>query len=428
MRRNMRITWKFLQKFSLERTRSLLMSTRPIHVLDDNVVKMSTISPPPECLFKPMNFPHKVLMGPGPSNCPPRVLGANALPLLGHLHPEFTLIMDEVKAGIKYIFQTNNEWTVCVSGSGHAAMETACLNLLEPGDTALVGINGLWGERFADMVDRQGIDVKKLQRPMGEVFTHDEIEEALKKHKPALLFLTHGESSGSTLQPLEGVGTLCHKYNCLLLVDSVAACGGVPMFMDKWGIDCLYTGAQKVLSSPPGASPISFSERAKEKIKKRATRVRSFNFDMNHLANYWGCDGEARRYHHTGPISNIYAIREGLARLAEQGLEESWKMHKQCAELLHEGLEKIGLELLVKNKSIRNPCVTAVKVPDGVDWKAVTEYAMKTYRVEIAGGLGALAGKIWRIGVMGYNCTPDNIRLVLRALEEGLKMTGYSKL
>ncbi|KAL3861332.1 hypothetical protein ACJMK2_007368 [Sinanodonta woodiana] len=389
---------------------------------------MAKVSPPPECLFKPMNFPQKVLMGPGPSNCPPRVLAASALPMLGPTHPEFTLIMDEVKAGIKYIFQTNNEWTVCVTGSGHAAMETACLNLLEPGDTALVGINGLWGERFAEMVHRQGIDVKTLHRPTGEVFTFEEIEEALKKHKPTLLSLTHGESTGGTLQPLEGIGSLCHKYNCLLLVDSIASCGGVPLFMDLWGIDCLYTGAQKVLSAPSGASPISFSKRAKEKVKKRLTEVRSLYFDMNHLANYWGCDGEARRYHHTGPTSCIYAIRESLAVLAEQGLEESWKKHKHCAELLYEGLEKIGLELLVKDKSIRNPCVTVVKVPDGVDWKSVIEYTRKTYRVEIGSGLGVLVGKVWRIGLMGYNCTPDNVRLVLRVLEEALRVTRTARL
>lgn len=382
---------------------------------------MSTISPPPASLLKSMSFPQKLLMGPGPSNAPPRVLNASALPLLGHLHTEFIQIMDEVKEGIQYLFQTKNEWTVCVSGTGHAAMEAAACNLLEPGETVLVGCNGLWGTRFSDMAERNGAVVQKISKPMGQVFSLSDIEEGLKQHKPALLFLTHGESSGSTLQPLEGVGKLCHKYNCLLLVDSVAACGGVPMFMDEWEIDALYTGAQKVLSAPPGASPLSFSQRAKEKVINRKTKVRSYYFDMNELANYWGCDQGPRRYHHTGPITSIYGIREGLARLVEEGLESSWKNHKKCVELLYEGVQNLGLELFVQDPAVRLPCVTAVKVPPGVNWKDVSDYCMKNYRVEISGGLGDQAGKIWRIGIMGYNAQPDNVRMVLRALEAGLK-------
>ncbi|XP_033764057.1 serine--pyruvate aminotransferase-like [Pecten maximus] len=384
--------------------------------------KMSSLSAPPASLLHPMNFPRKLLMGPGPSNCPPRILNASALPVLGHLHPEFTQIMDEVKNGVKYAFQTNNNWTVCVSGTGHAAMEAACCNLLEPGETTLVSVNGLWGDRFADMANRNGAVVKKIHKPMGQVFSLADIEEGLKTYKPALLFITHGESSGSTLQPLEGVGKLCHKYNCLLLVDSVAALGGVPMYMDKWEIDVMYTGAQKVLSAPPGASPISFSDKARAKVLGRKVPVRSFYFDMNHLANYWGCDEESRRYHHTGPISSVYALREGLARLAEEGLEASWDTHKQCAEMLHEGVAKLGLELLVTDKTVRLPCVTAIRVPSDVNWKHVADYAMNTYRVEISGGLGDLAGKIWRVGIMGYNATPDNVKLVLRALKEGIQL------
>ncbi|CAG5115113.1 unnamed protein product, partial [Candidula unifasciata] len=329
-------------------------------------------------------------------------------------------IMDEVKEGIQYAFQTKNEWTFAISGSGHAAMEAAVANILEPGEIALVGENGIWGQRLADMVDRNGSIVKPLVRPFGEVFTLEEIEKGLKEHKPALVFVTYGESSGGTRQPLEGLGDLCHKYNALLLVDSVAILGGYPLFMDDWNIDVLYSGSQKVLSAPPATSPISFSQRARDKIASRKTRVRSYYFDAKELANYWGCDNEPRRYHHTGFISSIYQLREGLARLAEEGLEKSWEDHRVCSELLYEGLEKLGLELLVKDKTIRNPCVTPVKVPQGVNWKDVVDYAMKNYRLELAGGLGDLAGKVWRIGVMGYNCTPDNIRLTLRVLGEAL--------
>lgn len=380
----------------------------------------SSTTEPPACLLKPMNVPMKTLMGPGPSNSPPRVLNASALPLLGHLHPEFTQIMDEVKDGIKYAFQTSNDWTVCVSGTGHAAMECAVCNVVEPGDKVLVCVNGLWGERFADMVQRHEGNVSTIDIPMGTVFTLEEIEKGLKEHRPSIMFITHGESSGTTVQPLEGIGDLCHRYKCILVVDSVAAMGGVPLFMDKWGIDIMYSGAQKVLSAPPGASPISFSDLARQKIENRNTKVRSYYFDMYHLSNYWGCDAGPRRYHHTGPISSVYAIREGLSILAEQGLENSWEKHSKCVQQLHNGLEALGLKLFVKDKSSRLPCVTGVIVPDGVNWKDVSDYAMKHFRVEISGGLGAQAGKIWRIGLMGYNCTEDNVNLVLRALNEAL--------
>ncbi|XP_071146816.1 alanine--glyoxylate aminotransferase-like [Mytilus edulis] len=387
--------------------------------------KMSSVSNPPQSLLKPMVIPQKLLMGPGPSNSSPRILSASALPMLGHLHPEFTKIMDEVKEGTRYLFQTRNNWTVCVSGTGHAAMEAAVCNLLEPGETTLSCVNGLWGERYADMARRNGAIAETINKPMGQVFNLQEIEEGLQKYRPVLLFLTHGESSGSTVQPLEGVGKLCHRYNCLLLVDSVAAAGGVPLYADDWEIDCIYTGSQKVLSAPPGASPISFSEKGKEKVLKRKTPVRSFYFDMNHLSNYWGCEENPRRYHHTGPIMSVYALREGFSRLVEEGLENSWATHKKCAEMLHEGVQRMGLELFVQDKSVRLPCVTGVKVPAGVNWKEVADYAMNQYKVEISGGLGAQAGKIWRIGIMGYNATPDNVNRVLRALSEALKHVGF---
>ncbi|KAI8796018.1 serine--pyruvate aminotransferase [Biomphalaria glabrata] len=383
--------------------------------------KVPAVSSAPKCLLKPIDVPNKLLMGPGPSNCPPRVLAAGALPMLGHLHPEFTKIMDEVKEGIQYLFQTKNEWTFAISGTGHAAMEASVVNLLEPDDVILVCQNGIWGQRLADMADRNGSTVKKLIRPYGEVFTLEEIEKGLQEHKPSVVFVTYGESSAGTAQPLEGLGDLCHKYNALLLVDSVAILGGRPLFMDAWNIDVLYSGSQKVIGAPPATSPISFSLKAREKIASRKTRIRSYYFDCNELANYWACDQGPRRYHHTGMVTSVYGLREGLARLAEEGLEKSWKDHKDCSELLYQGLEKLGLELLVKNKEIRNPCVTTIKVPPGINWKDVTDYAMKNYRVEIAGGLGDLAGKTWRIGIMGYNCRPENVQLVLRVLEEALE-------
>ncbi|KAL4221089.1 hypothetical protein ACF0H5_019351 [Mactra antiquata] len=328
--------------------------------------------------------------------------------------------MDDVKDGIKYGFQTDNIWTVCVSGSGHGAMETSVCNLIEAGDKVMVCVNGLWGERFSDMADRHGANLSKIDKPMGTVFSLEEIEKGLQDNQPEIMFITHGESSGTTVQQLQGLGQLCHRYNCILIVDSVAAMGGVPLFMDQWEIDVLYTGAQKVLSAPPGVSPISFSNRARQKVENRKTKVRSYYFDMKELANYWGCDNEPRRYHHTGLISSVYALREGFARLAEVGLEQSWTTHTQCMQQLHAGIGDLGLELFVKEKSARLPCVTGIVVPEDIHWKDVSDYAMKNYRVEISGGLGAQAGKIWRIGLMGYNCTDSNVTLVLRALSEAL--------
>lgn len=405
----------------------LFGKTRPTHRQPSLTRNMSASAfAPPECLFHPLDFPHKTLMGPGPSNAPPRVLAAGALPLLGHLHPEFCQIMDEVRQGIQYAFQTKNEWTFAISGTGHLAMEAAVVNLMEAGDVALVCQNGLWGVRFSDMVERNGCVAHKLVKPMGQVFSLEEIEQGLKMYKPLLLFVTFGESSGGTLQPLEGIGSLCHKYNCLLVVDSVAAMGGAPLFMDAMEIDLLYTGSQKVLGVPPGTAPISFSERAKIRVQTRSTKIRSWYLDAGELENYWGCDNNPRRYHHTGPISSIYALREGLAQLAEIGLEASWASHKKCAQLLHDGIEKLGLSLLVKDPSIRNPCVTVILVPDGIAWKDVVDHMMKNYRVEIAGGLGELAGKAWRIGLMGYNCTPEKVQLTLRAFSEALAACGYT--
>ncbi|XP_013395699.1 serine--pyruvate aminotransferase isoform X3 [Lingula anatina] len=383
--------------------------------------KMSSIMPPPQSLLKPMNFPRKSLYGPGPSNCPPRVLAACALPLLGHCHPEFFQIMDEIKEGVQYAFQTQNELTLAISGTGHAGMEAAVCNMVEPKDVVVVFSAGLWGERFADMAERHDADVRVVEKPMGAVFTLDDVKQALDHHKPSVAFIAHSESSSTVMQPLEGIGDLCKSHNCILIVDCVASLGGAPMFMDQWNIDVLYSGSQKVLSCPPGAAPISLNQRARNKLAARKTKVRSFYLDMNWLGNYWGCDGQPRKYHHTGPISSMYALREGLSMLVEEGLEECQARHQKCANILYEGLEKMGLKPFVKNKAHRLPTLTAVEVPDGIDWKKVSQYAMDKYKIELAGGLGASAGKVWRLGFMGYNAQPENVRTTLRVLQEGIE-------
>ncbi|KAG7488358.1 hypothetical protein MATL_G00031910 [Megalops atlanticus] len=388
----------------------------------------STSIPPPACLLKPFETPHRYMFGPGPSNVPPRILAAGGRPVIGHMHPEMFEVMDHIKKGIQYAFQTQNKVTIAMSGSGHTAMECAIFNTLEPGDSVLIGVNGIWGERAAEIAERIGAKVNTIVKPPGGYFTNEEIEQALAKHKPVLFFLTHGESSSGVAHPIDGIGDLCLKHNCLFLVDSVASLGGLPLYMDKQGIDILYTGSQKVLNAPPGTAPISFSERACNKVFNRKTKPVSYLLDMSWLANYWGCDSKPTRvYHHTGPISGFFTLRESLAVLAEMGLESSWRRHKEVAEYLHKGLEDMGLKLFVQDKSVRLPTVTTVVVPPGYDWKEIVAYTMKHHNVEIAGGLGPSAGMVLRVGLMGCNSSIANADLVLAALGDALKCCHKSK-
>ncbi|XP_052659843.1 alanine--glyoxylate aminotransferase isoform X1 [Harpia harpyja] len=383
--------------------------------------------PPPQGLLRPLAVPERLLLGPGPSNVPPRILAAGSQQLLGHMHPEVLQVMDEIKAGIQYAFQTQNRLTLAISGTGHCAMEAALLNLLEHGDTALVAVNGIWGQRAADITRRLGANVHELLKPPGEYFTPWDIEEGLARHKPSVFFITHGESSTGVLQPLEGLGKLCHRHGCLLLVDAVASLGGSPIFMDQQEIDVLYSGSQKVLNAPPGSAPISFSEGAREKMLRRKTKPLSFYLDMGWLGNYWGCDGEPRRYHHTAPINSFFSLREGLAMLAELGLESSWECHRANCAKLCQGLRDLGLELFVKEE-VRLPTVTTVRVPEGYNWKDIVAFLMDNHAIEIAGGLGASVGQVLRIGLMGCNSTSSNVDRVLSALRDALRCCQRSRL
>jgi len=386
-----------------------------------------TSIPPPASLKPLINIPEKLLMGPGPANISPRVMQACGLPVIGHMHKEFFQVMDDIKAGVQYVFQTNNPWTITISGPGHLGMEAALVNIVEPGDTVLVGVNGLWGNRAGDLANRLGANVKTVETTGGKSLTKSEIAQALQTHRPQVLFLVHSESSTGVVQNLEGIGELCESYNCLLVVDTVASLGGVPFYADKWKVDVVYTGSQKVLGAPPGLSPISFGPRAVAKIKSRTTPIKSFVLDMNHLANYWDCngDGQPRGYHHTPPVNLYFALREALAQVAAEKLENLWARHAECAQRLYAGLKGMGLQLFVENPADRLPTVTTIVVPQGTDWKHVTQYAMDKYLIEIAGGLGATAGKVWRIGIMGYNAYPGKVDRVLQALREGVE---YAKL
>ncbi|MBK8431681.1 MAG: alanine--glyoxylate aminotransferase family protein [Chloroflexi bacterium] len=369
-------------------------------------------------LFAPqLNVSPRLLLGPGPSNAHPRVLQALSMRQVGHLDPEFLQIMNDNQVLLRYAWQTDNKFTIPVSGTGSAAMEATLANGVERGDVVLIGLNGYFGHRLVDMAQRYGAEVRTMMRPWGEVFTLDEIRAGLAEHRPKILALVHAETSTGACQPLEGVAELCHQYGTLLLVDSVTSLGGVPLFLDAWGVDMAYSGSQKCLSCPPGIAPLTFNERAMDKIMNRASQVPNWYLDMTMLGRYWGNE---RTYHHTAPINMNYGLREALRLVAEEGLAERWARHRATAELFWEGLASMGLSCHVAAEH-RLPSLTTVRVPEGVDSKAVVVALRERYNIEIAGGLGELAGKVWRIGLMGFNSRAENVVLLLAALKEVLK-------
>lgn len=375
----------------------------------------------------PMDVPQRVLMGPGPSNTHPRALAAMSMPQLGHMHPPFLKIMDEVIAGLQYIIQTSSPYTLAISGSGHAAMEAGIANVTEPGDVMVVGVNGLWGERVAELARRFGCEVVEMKTDAGKSFSKEEIKAAMTTasnsgSRPVRgLFLCQGESSTGAMQSLEGIGDICREHNALFMVDTVCSLGGVPFSADELGVDVMYSGAQKCLSAPPGASPFFMSERAMEVLQNRKTPLRTYNLDMKLIGDYWGWFG-SRSYHHTAPVSNLYALREALAITNEEGVTALWARHKAMHDMLWDGLDKLGLEPFVEDPASRLYTVNTIKVPEGVDWKKLVDFAMQTRCIEIAGGLGPTVGKIWRIGIMGYNARPQNVAMTLEAFREGLKV------
>lgn len=367
-----------------------------------------------------LDLPPRLLLGPGPSNVPPRVRLAMAMNEIGHLDPKFIELMNEIQELLRYVWQTDNRFTIPVSGTGSAAMEATLANCVEPGDVVLIGVNGYFGERLCDMASRYHADVRRIEKPWGEVFTQEEIGDALKTHRPVILGLIHGETSTGAMQPMEGLGKLCREFSALLLLDTVTSLAGAPVFLDRWHVDLAYSGSQKCLSCPPGIAPLTLAERALEKLTRRKTKVASWYLDMNLIGKYWG--GE-RTYHHTAPVNMNFGLREALRIVAEEGLEERWDRHRSNASLLYEGLEELGISCHVA-KEHRLPSLTTATVPDGVDSKAVSAYLLRKYNIEIAAGLGQLAGKVWRIGLMGHNSRPENVKLLLTALKEALEAVG----
>lgn len=298
-------------------------------------------------------------------------------------------------------------------------------NLIEEGDKVVVGINGYFGKRLVDMGSRYGGEMIVIEKEWGKVFTFEELKKAVEEHKPKILALVHAETSTGACQPLVGVGDMCHENGCLLVADCVTSISGVPCHLDKWGVDAAYAGTQKCLSCPPGVAPLSFSEKAMEKLNGRKEKVKNWYLDMTMIASYLvGGKGASRSYHHTAPISMCYALREALTIVKEEGLVARWKKHREVAQEFWDGLEYMGLECLV-DKDVRLPSLTTVKVPEGIDPKKLTKHALDKYMVEIGNGLGDLAGKVWRVGLMGFNSRYEVVATLLAVFKDGLKQQGF---
>ncbi|MFN6133940.1 MAG: pyridoxal-phosphate-dependent aminotransferase family protein [Synechococcaceae cyanobacterium] len=364
----------------------------------------------------PIATPDRLLLGPGPSNAHPTVLQALARTPIGHLDPLYIELMGEVQELLRYTWQTDNRLTLPMSGTGSAAMEATIANTVEPGDKVLIAIKGYFGHRLADMAGRYGAEVVTIERPWGEAFQLDELEQALISHRPALLAIVHAETSTGVCQPMEGVGALCRRYDCLLLLDTVTSLGAVPLFLDEWQVDLAYSCSQKGLSCPPGLGPFSMGPRAEAKLAARRGKVPNWYLDVSLLNKYWGSD---RVYHHTAPVNMNFGMREALRLLADEGLDNAWSRHRRNAERLWQGLERLGLELHVPAE-LRLPTLTTVRIPEGVDGKAFSRHLLDQHGIEIGGGLGELAGKVWRIGLMGFNSSAENVDRLLNLLETEL--------
>jgi alanine-glyoxylate transaminase / serine-glyoxylate transaminase / serine-pyruvate transaminase len=369
----------------------------------------------------PVTPPRRILMGPGPSDIPPRVLAAMAAPTVGHLDPYFLHIMDELQEMLRQLFRTENKLTLAVSGTGSAGMETCVVNLIERGDRMLVGINGVFGMRMSDVAGRAGAEVTTIERPFGEVFMPDEIAEAVQRTNPKVVGLVHAETSTGARQPIEEISTIVHDAGALLLLDCVTSLGGLPVEIDAWQVDSAYSGTQKCLSCPPGLAPVTFSPRAVDVLQNRKTKVQSWYLDMNMVANYWS--DKSRAYHHTAPINMNYGLHEALRIVHEEGLEARFARHRRNHLALKAGLQAMGVEFPVAEQ-YQLPMLNAVTIPNGVDDKAVRAQLLNQFGIEIGGGLGPMAGKTWRIGLMGEASQERNVLLFLAALEACLSKQG----
>lgn len=370
---------------------------------------------------RPANPTPRILLGPGPSNVHPRILQAMALPSIGHLDPVFVGIMDETKSMLREVMRTSNELTLPVSGTGSAGMEACVCNLIEPGDVAVICINGLFGERMADVAGRYGAEVVRVEVPWGRTIDPTDVAAAVQGRAVKLIGIVHAETSTGVLQPLEDISRIAHANGALFLVDAVTSLAGHPVEVDAWGVDACYSGTQKCLGVPPGLAPVTFSDAAVRAIEERKTPVANWYLDMTMVRNYWG---QSRTYHHTAPVNMIYALHEGLRLILEEGLQERWARHRRNHELLLAGLAEMGLDVY-PDHSCALWSLNTVRIPEGVDGDAVRKFLLDEYSIEVGGALGQLKGLVWRVGLMGYGSTRQNVKLFLAALAEALDAQGW---
>ena len=362
-------------------------------------------------------IPETLLMGPGPSAVAPEVYRALARPTLGHMDPAFIAIMDEIKTNLRTVMGTVSPVTIPLSGTGSAGMEAAFVNLVEPGDAGLVLVNGVFGRRMVEVASRLGAKVDALEFEWGTPVEPDAVARALQAANYAFVAVVHAETSTGVRNPVEAIGPLVRDAGALYLVDAVTSLGGIPVEADARGIDALYSGTQKCLSCPPGLSPFTLSDRSMAKLRARKTKVPNWYLDVGLLVEYWA--GGARAYHHTAPVNMLYGLYQALRQVVEEGLERVYARHRDAHALLVDGLERLGLEMLVA-PDCRLPMLNALKVPAGVDEAAVRRSLLEEDRIEIGGGLGPLAGRIWRIGLMGHTARPENVQRVVEALKKRL--------
>jgi len=372
---------------------------------------------------KSRRVPEKILLGPGPTPVEGRILRAMAEPTLGHLDRDFVAIMDETRDLLRMVFQTGNDLTVAMSGTGSAGMETACVNMIERGDKAIICSHGVFGSRMQDVAGRCGAEVVEVNAPMGRPIDPGDVERAVKANPDAkFLGIVHAETSTGVLQPLDEIANLAHMAGMFMIVDAVTSLGGMEVPVDRLGLDMVYSGSQKCLGCPPGLAPVTVGPRAVEHIKGRKTKVQSWYLDLTMIMRYWG---QERFYHHTAPVNMIYGLNEGLRVIAEEGLEARFARHRKNAESLWAGLEALGLELLVE-PAYRLPSLTSVRMPVGVDESVVRGRLMEEYSIEVGSGLGDLKGKIIRIGLMGSGSSRKNVVLLLSALGAVLSGEGFA--
>ncbi len=360
-------------------------------------------------------------MGPGPSNVDPRVLRAMVHQPIGHLDPDFLAIMDEVREGLRRLFRTRNGLTFPVSGTGSAGMEACLANLIEDGDKVLVFVKGYFGNRMAQMAERLGAEVVVVEQEWGKAFDPDDACDAIRQHKPKIVALVHAETSTGVLQPVEEIAKCARECDAIVVLDTVTSLGGVPVLIDEWGIDVSHSASQKCIGAPPGLAPVTFNSRAIEVLKSRKRPCRSWYFDALLVQSYWG---EDRAYHHTAPINMVFALREALRLIEEEGLENRWERHRINGLALAAGLEAMGLTLLVNEPEHRLPVLTTVLVPEGVDEARVRSRLLNEFHLEIGAGLGPLKGRIWRFGLMGYSSQKRNVFLAISALGSILREEG----